>query len=75
MANYRSGRINEELKRELIIENYNNVIEVYNENDQKDEIQYLQIDDVKYGEKTLFKAYFKTDNAKYCSIDIVDKDN
>lgn len=50
-------------------------IEVYNENDQKDEIQYLKIDDIKYGEKKLFKAYFKTDNAKYCSIDIVDKDN
>ena len=40
-------------------------IEIYNENNEKDEIQYLKIQDVKYGEKKLFKASFKTDNAKY----------
>lgn len=48
---------------------------VYNEKDEKDEIQYLKIDDIKFGEKKLFKVYFKTDNAKYCSIDIVDNEN
>lgn len=50
-------------------------VEVYNIDNEKDEIQYLKIDDVKYGEKKMFKAYFKTDDAKYCSISIVDSED
>lgn len=50
-------------------------IEVYNTDNQKDEIQYLKINDVKYSEKKMFKVFFKTDNAKYCNISIVDNEN
>lgn len=49
-------------------------VEIYNTDNEKDEIQYLKIDDVKYGEKKMFKVFFKTDNAKYCDINIVDND-
>lgn len=50
-------------------------VEIYNKENQKDEEQYLKIDDVKYGEKKMFKIFFKTDNAKYCNIDIVDNED
>ena len=50
-------------------------VEIYNTDNEKDEVQYLKIDDVKYGEKKMFKVFFKTDNAKYCNIDIVDNEN
>ena len=50
-------------------------VEVYNTDNEKDEIQYLKIDDVKYGEKKMFKVFFKTDNAKYCNVEIVDSEN
>lgn len=49
-------------------------VEIYNTNNEKDEIQYLKIDDVKYGEKKMFKVFFKTDDAKYCDINIVDSE-
>ena len=54
---------------------FNIKIEIYNIDNEKDEVQYLKIDDVKYGEKKMFKVFFKTDNAKYCNIDIVDNEN
>ena len=50
-------------------------VEIYNSENEKDEVQYLKIDDVKYGEKKMFKVFFKTDNAKYCNIDIVDSES
>ena len=50
-------------------------VEIYNTNNEKDGIQYLKINDVKYGEKKMFKVFFKTDNAKYCNISIVDNEN
>jgi len=50
-------------------------IEVYNSNNEKDEVQYLKVDDLKDNEKKMFKAFFKTDNATYCNIDIVENEN
>jgi len=50
-------------------------VEIFNSNNEKDEVQYLNIEDVKYNEKKMFKVFFKTDNAKYCNINIVDNDN
>jgi len=50
-------------------------VEVYNIDNEIDEVQYLKIDDVKVGEKKLFKVIFKTDNAKYCTVNIVDNEN
>ena len=50
-------------------------VEIYNEDNEKDEIQYLKIQDVKYGEKKMFKVFFKVENAKYCNIYIVDNEN
>ena len=50
-------------------------VEVYNTDNEKDEIQFIKINDIKYGEKKMFKIFFKTDNAKYCNISIVDNEN
>ena len=50
-------------------------IEIYNENNEKDEVQYLKIDGINYGEKKMFKAFFNTDKAKYCNINIVNNEN
>ena len=35
-------------------------VEIYNTNNEKDGIQYLKINDVKYGEKKMFKVFFKS---------------
>jgi len=50
-------------------------VEIYNTDNEKNEVQYLKIDDLKYGEKKMFKVFFETDNAKYCNIDLVDTEN
>ena len=50
-------------------------VEIYNTDNEKDEVQYLKINDAKYDENKMFKVFFKTDNAKYCNIDIVDNEN
>lgn len=50
-------------------------VEIYNNDNKKDEIQYLKINDIKYNEKKMFKVFFKTNNAKYCNISIVDTEN
>lgn len=50
-------------------------VEVFDGNNEKDEVQYLKINDVKYNDKKMFKVFFKTDNAKYCNITIVDNEN
>ena len=49
-------------------------VEIYNVNNEKEEVQFLKINDVKYSEKKMFKVFFKTDNAKFCNIDIVDNE-
>ena len=49
-------------------------VEVYNIDNEKDEVQFLKIDDVKFGEKKMFKVFFKTEDAKYCNINIVDSE-
>ena len=61
------------LKENNVNEKYIKV-EIYNNNNEKDEIQYLKIDNVEFGEKKMFKVFFKTDNAKHCTIDIVDNE-
>lgn len=50
-------------------------VEIYDKDNEKAEVQYLKIQDVKYGKKKMFKVFFKTDNAKYCNINIVDNEN
>ncbi|MCI9064178.1 MAG: hypothetical protein HFJ17_06210 [Clostridia bacterium] len=49
-------------------------IEILNSDEEISEIQYLKIDDVKYNDKKMFKAFFKTENAKFYKISIVDNE-
>lgn len=45
--------------------------QVYNDNNEVLEVQYLKVDDVKYNEKKMFKVFFKLQNAKKYSIELV----
>ena len=45
---------------------------MYNDNNEVLEVQYLKVDDVKYNEKKMFKVFFKLQNAKKYSIELVD---
>ena len=47
--------------------------ELFDENGNSVDIQYLQINDVKKEEKKMFKIIFNTDNVKSYSINLVEK--
>ena len=50
-------------------------VEIYNKNNDVDEVQYLKVDNLKSGEKKMFKIFFNTEDAKSYSIYLVDTRN
>ena len=49
--------------------------EIYNQDNEIVDIQYLKIDNLEKNEKKMFKVFFRTENAKGYSINLVDSNN
>ena len=49
--------------------------EIYDENNNIDDVQYLKIEDLKLNEKKMFKIFFATHNAKKYAIFLANTNN